>query len=163
MATNIRNYKYHKVLMFGHMTLFDIGGYHRQWVWRIDTAWCDSECQLFVMISRDRASTAGCTLLHLRSQEAFTAVLNKCNPCHSTAHKMYFSFTHSYCRDTQVTFRNRSDMLYDVWTRLSTWCCSVQDAAVQTQWRALECLLTGTWLSLYCELACGIWYYSAQM
>jgi len=30
MANNIRNYKHHEVLTFGHVTLFDIGGYHRQ-------------------------------------------------------------------------------------------------------------------------------------
>ena len=34
-----------------------------------DTTSCDSDCQVFVMISRDHAFTASCTLLHLRSHE----------------------------------------------------------------------------------------------
>ena len=33
VATSKRNYKYHEVLTFGHVALFDIGYYHRQRVW----------------------------------------------------------------------------------------------------------------------------------
>ena len=145
MATKIGNYKYREMLTFCHVTLFDTGGYrdseygYWQWQWLSvvadDQLWPCIYSELHFVTSQ----------ISWRQLPSISTVLNKHNPGCWPPQRMYSTSTHSHHIDTRVTFRSQSDILYNVWTRLSTWCCSVQNTPVQTWRRILDWHCMGCW------------------
>jgi len=80
----------------------------------------DSDCEVFVMISRYHAFTASCTLLHLRYHKGnfLPLKLSLTNAFHAVQLQKECT-SHSHTHNVQ-TLTLHSDMLYDVLTRLAT-------------------------------------------
>ena len=104
------------------------------------------------------------SLLHFATSQiswgqlpSFKTVLKKRNSCRSTPQRMYFSFTHSYCRDTQVTFRYAVRCLNNTvhMMVLSARCCCSN--TVKNTWMSLDWNMTAPvlWIGRWCLVSLG--------